>query len=48
MELSRSSYIEIMQMPVMIFRNYLDWKIKFDSDREKQRAEALNRIKPRR
>lgn len=45
MELSKCSYIDILNMPVLDLRKYLEWKIKFDSDREKQRADALSRIK---
>lgn len=45
MELSKSSFIEVINMPVLDFKKYMDWKIKFDNDREKQRAAALGKIR---
>lgn len=45
MNLSGMSYIDILQMPVLVFKKYMDWKIKYDSDREKQKADAFARIK---
>lgn len=44
MELSKSSYIEVLAMPLLNFRKYMEWKIKHDNDREKQRSAALSRI----
>lgn len=45
MELSKSSYIEVLAMPILNFRKYIEWKIKHDNDREKQKSNALSKLK---
>jgi hypothetical protein len=46
-ELSRGglSYADVMVMPVHRLDEYLDWKIKFDKDREKAKADGLHSLK---
>lgn len=41
MELSGNSYNDVLQMPVDDLKNYIDWKIKFDKERQKARSEAI-------
>lgn len=45
MELSGSSYHDIMKMPVKRLEEFIQWKIKFDSDREKAKSESNNKLK---
>ncbi len=40
MELSAQSYIDIMQMPIIRFYNYLKWKIKIEEEKQKLIAES--------
>lgn len=35
METSKQSYPEVMTMPVHRFKNYLNWKIKFEEQKRK-------------
>lgn len=44
MELSGSSYNEIIQMPVNDITEYLEWKIKFDKERKKNQMKAVDGI----
>jgi len=39
------SWSEVMVMPVNRLEQYLTWKIKFDQDREKAKADSLEQIK---
>ena len=39
------SFMDIMKMPVHKLDEYLTWKIKYDSDREKAKADSLGKIK---
>jgi len=45
MELSGMSYIDIMKMPVHRLEEYLNWKIKYDQDRQKIKTDALSHLK---
>jgi hypothetical protein len=45
MELSKMSYDDVMAMPVKKMEEYLNWKIKFDQEREKAKADSLEKIK---
>ena len=45
MELSKMSYDDVMAMPVKRMEEYLNWKIKFDQEREKAKADSLEKIK---
>ena len=45
MELSKMSYIDILYMPVFEFREYINWKIKYDKDREEAQAKAMDQMK---
>ena len=45
MELGKMSWSEVMVMPVNRLEQYLTWKIKFDQDREKAKADSLEQIK---
>jgi len=44
MELSKTSYDAILQMPVKRLEDYLDWKIKHDQDREKAKSDSLSQL----
>lgn len=39
------SYIDIIRMPVYRLEEYLIWKIKYDTDREKAKSDSLGKIK---
>jgi len=39
------SYIDIMKMPVHRLEEYLNWKIKYDQDRQKIKTDALSHLK---
>ena len=39
------SYTDVMAMPVNRLEEYLNWKIKFDQEREKAKADSLEQIK---
>ncbi|GIU69031.1 MAG: hypothetical protein KatS3mg002_0267 [Candidatus Woesearchaeota archaeon] len=43
METSRQSYIEVIQMPVSRFKNYLHWKIKFEEEKRKKIEEEMEK-----
>jgi hypothetical protein len=45
MELSKMSYTDILQMPVHRVTEYLNWKIKLDSDRAKAKSDSLDKIR---
>jgi hypothetical protein len=45
MELSHMSYIDILKMPVYRVEEYLNWKMKFDSDRAKAKTDGLDKIR---
>ena len=45
MELGKLSYTDILQMPVNRLEEYLTWKVRFDQEREKSKAESLGKIK---
>jgi hypothetical protein len=44
MELGKQQYSSIIEMPVKRLENYLTWKIKFDEDTAKSKAENLEQI----
>jgi len=44
MELGKQQYPAIMSMPVQRLDNYLEWKIKFDEEMAKLKAEKLEQI----
>lgn len=44
-ELGRMSYVDIMRMPVKRLEEYIDWKIKFDTDKEKRKSEELEGLR---
>jgi len=44
-ELGGLSYVDIMKMPVHRLDEYLNWKLKYDQDKEKLKADALGHIK---
>ena len=43
MELSKQSYADIESMPVKRLEEYIEWKIKFDSDVAKLKEEYLKK-----
>lgn len=45
MELAKCSYTDVLLMPVSEVGKYLDWKIKFDREREKAQQEAMSNMK---
>jgi len=45
MELSKNSYVDVIKMPVHKLEEYLDWKVKFDKEREKIKADSLSNMK---
>lgn len=45
MELLKLDYYSIMIMPVKRLTDIIDWKIKFDKDKEKQRSQGLGDLK---
>jgi len=44
MELGKQQYPSVMEMPVHRLDNYLEWKIKFDEELAKLKAEKLEQI----
>jgi hypothetical protein len=44
MELAGMSYQNVMAMPVNRLEEYLNWKIKYDQDKEKAKAASLEQI----
>ena len=44
MELGKQQYLSIMEMPAKRLDNYLDWKLKFDEEMAKLKAEKLEQI----
>ena len=44
MELGKIPYLDIMEMPVKRLENYLTWKMKFDEELAKAKAEKLEQI----
>jgi hypothetical protein len=45
MELSKQSYIDIVQMPVDALKRYVSWKIKYDESISKMKSESLGNMK---
>lgn len=45
MELSGNSFGDIIEMPVGELSKYLEWKIKFDKEKQKQQNEAMSNMK---
>jgi hypothetical protein len=43
-ELSKTGYLHIMQMPYMDFQEYLKWKVKYDEQVAKLKEEQLEKI----
>lgn len=44
MELGKQSYQSVVNMPVKRLDNYLTWKLKFDEEVAKLKAEKLEQI----
>lgn len=38
------SYSDIIEMPVYELQQYIDWKIKFDKDRQQAENEAMEKM----
>lgn len=45
MELSKSSYIDVVRMPVDEVRSYIKWKTKYDRDKYDTQQKAIQGIK---
>ncbi len=45
MELGKLAYTDIMKMPVHRLDEYLEWKIKYDNERERAKADNLDSLK---
>lgn len=45
MELSGQSYIEVMQMPVQRFYNYLKWKVDLEEEKKKTISESFAELR---
>ena len=45
MEMSKQSYIEIMNMPVIKFYNYLKWKSNLEEEKQKMINEEVEKNK---
>ena len=45
MELSKMSYIDILKMPVNKLDEYVNWKLKFDHDKERAKSDGLDKIR---
>jgi len=45
MELGKLGYYDICKMPAHKLEQYLEWKIKYDQDRERAKADSLENIK---
>jgi len=45
MELGGLSYYQVLAMPVNRLDEYLNWKIKYDQEKEKAKANSLESIK---
>lgn len=45
MELSKMSYIDVIQMPVYELSQYNEWKSKLEKDRQEQEARSLERMR---
>lgn len=44
MELSSMSYSDVMAMPVHRLDDFLDWKIRYDQEKEKAKSNSLDQI----
>ena len=44
-ELSKMSYVDIIQMPVDDLQQYISWKIKFDKDKNDAQIRSLEKMK---
>jgi hypothetical protein len=44
MELGKMSYSEVLAMPVNRLEEFLDWKIRYDNEKEKAKANSLEQI----
>ena len=44
MELSGMGYIDIIKMPIYRLDEYLNWKIRYDEEKEKLKSEGLDRL----
>jgi len=44
MELGKMGYSEVMAMPVNRLSEFLEWKLKYDHEREKAKASSLEHI----
>ena len=45
MEIGKLQYCDIQKMPVHRLEEYMEWKIKFDQEREKAKADSLENFK---
>jgi len=44
MELSKQSYVEVCQMPVKRFFDYLRWKSKLEEEKQKKMSEDMGKL----
>jgi len=45
MELGHMSYSDVLAMPVQRLDDFLDWKIKYDREKEKAKSNSLDQLK---
>lgn len=45
MELSKSSYIDVVRMPVDEVKSYIKWKTKYDRDRYEVQQKSIQSMK---
>jgi len=43
MEMSKQSYVEVMNMPVKRLYDYLEWKVKLEEEKRKMMDEETNK-----
>lgn len=45
MELSKMSYLDILKMPISECRKYVQWKVKYDKERQEAQKKAMENMK---
>ncbi len=39
------SYVDILKMPIHELKDYINWKLKYESETEKARSESFDKMK---
>ena len=43
MEMSKQSYVECLSMPYKRFKDYMEWKVKLEDEKQKKINEEMNK-----